>query len=73
MKNAKQGHGLLKKKSDALTVRFRAILSKIIDTKEKMGIQMKAASFSLAEAQYAAGDIRFLVKEKVKKNLFFFL
>jgi V-type H+-transporting ATPase subunit D len=28
---AKKGHGLLKKKSDALTIRFRAILQKIKD------------------------------------------
>jgi V-type H+-transporting ATPase subunit D len=51
-----KGHNLLKKKSDALTIRFRAILAKIIENKENMGSQMKEAAFSLATAKYSAGD-----------------
>ena len=31
LKGAQKGHSLLKKKSDALTIRFRAILNKIIE------------------------------------------
>ena len=31
LKGAVTGHSLLKKKSDALTMRFRAILSKIVE------------------------------------------
>ena len=31
LRGAQKGHSLLKKKSDALTVRFRAILKKIIE------------------------------------------
>ena len=65
LKNAKQGHKLLKSKSDALMLRLRAVLKDIVATKERMGTQMKAASFTLAEAQYATGDIRFLVSESV--------
>lgn len=42
---------MLKKKSDALTIRFRAILREILEAKEKMGVFMRAASFSLAEAR----------------------
>jgi V-type H+-transporting ATPase subunit D len=53
---AVKGHNLLKKKSDALTIRFRAILSKIIENKEKMGKLLKDASFSLAHAKYSVGD-----------------
>ena len=53
---ATRGHALLKKKSDALTVQFRAILKKIVATKESMGEAMRASSFSLAEAKYVAGD-----------------
>jgi len=49
-----KGHSLLKKKSDALTLRFRAILSKIAETKELMATQIKTASFSLAQAKWAA-------------------
>jgi len=54
LKGAQRGHSLLKKKSDALTMRFRAILFKIQEAKESMGIQMKDASFSLAQAKVAA-------------------
>ena len=31
LKGAQKGHSLLKKKADALTLRFRSILKKIID------------------------------------------
>lgn len=43
------GHSLLKKKADALNMRFRQILKKIVDTKEEMGRVMKASFFSLAQ------------------------
>lgn len=53
---ASRGHALLKKKADALTVQFRAILKKIYHAKEKLGSQMKGSYFALTEAKYAAGD-----------------
>jgi len=56
LKGAEKGHSLLKKKADALNMRFRLILREIKDKKEKMGQQMKDASFSLASAKFAAGD-----------------
>lgn len=67
LKGAVRGHSLLKKKSDALTLRFRSILSKIAEAKEQMGTQMKAASFALATAKYAAhpSDISHIVLENV--------
>ena len=43
------GHSLLKKKADALNMRFRQILRKIVETKEEMGRVMKASFFSLAQ------------------------
>lgn len=58
---------MLKKKSDALTMRFRAVLKKIIDTKVMMGEVMKEASFSLAEAKFAAGDLNHMVIQNVTK------
>jgi len=61
-KGAKKGYDLLKKKSDALTVRFRALLKDIYKTKKGIGQQMRDASFSLAHATYAAGG-------KFKKRL----
>lgn len=53
---ATKGHALLKKKADALTVRFRAILKEIIETKQTMGESLRGSFFSLIEAKYAAGD-----------------
>eukprot|EP00299_Pterocystis_sp_00344_P015118 c7536_g1_i1.p2 GENE.c7536_g1_i1~~c7536_g1_i1.p2 ORF type:complete len:244 (+),score=72.55 c7536_g1_i1:57-788(+) len=62
---AKKGHGLLKKKSDALTVRFRMMVKDLKQKKEAMGGQMKLAAFSLAEVKYVAGDIRSVVIDGV--------
>merc|ERR1712166_1327737 len=55
---AKKGHQLLKSKADALQVRFRAMLAKIMDAKEAMGSVMSDAFFSKTEAQYLAGDLK---------------
>ncbi len=52
------GYDLLKKKSDALTFRFREITRKIKEAKEAMGEQMRATIFSLTEAVWAAGDFK---------------
>ena len=67
LKGAQKGHSLLKKKADALTLRFRQVLKKIIDTKVLMGDVMKDASFSLAEAKFAAGDLNHMVIQNVNK------
>merc|ERR1712080_54501 len=61
------GHSLLKKKAEALQMRFRSILKKIIDTKQIMGEIMKEASFSLAEAKFATGDFNQVVLQNVNK------
>jgi len=71
LKGAVRGHSLLKKKSDALTLRFRSILSKIAECKETMGINMKSASFSLAKAKWAAqSDVTTTVLENVSTASF---
>jgi len=57
LKGAQTGHSLLKKKADALQMRFRLILKKIIDTKLLVGEVMKEAVFSMAEVKFTAGDI----------------
>ncbi|CAD6266068.1 unnamed protein product [Miscanthus lutarioriparius] len=63
---ATRGHALLKKKSDALTVQFRAILKRIVSAKDAMGDAMRAASLSLAEALYvAAAPLRHVVQQSV--------
>jgi len=72
LKGAIRGHSLLKKKSDALTMRFRALLGKLADAKEEMGKEMKTASFSLATAKWAASplDISHTVIENVGSTAF---
>lgn len=52
------GYDLLKKKSDALTFRFREITRKIKEAKESMGEQMRATIFSVTEAVWGAGDFK---------------
>ncbi|KAK8727967.1 hypothetical protein OTU49_009321 [Cherax quadricarinatus] len=65
---AVKGHSLLKKKAEALQLRFRQILSKIVDTKTLMGDVMKDAAFSLAEAKFASGgDFNQSVLQNVTK------
>jgi len=66
-KGAKKGHDLLKKKADALTIRFRAILKQILANKEAMGKEMRDAHFSLASAKYHAGDFSNAVLEGVSE------
>lgn len=63
---AVKGHALLKKKADALTMRFRQILKKIVQTKQDMGKNMRQSAFALTEAKYAAGDFRHTVLDGVE-------
>lgn len=71
LKGAQQGHSLLKRKSEALTKRFRDITKRIDEAKRKMGRVMQTAAFSLAEVQYATGDnIGYQVQESVKNARF---
>lgn len=66
VKGAQQGHSLLKKKADAMTMRFRKIVKMIVDNKQVMGEVMREAIFSLSEANYAAGDFREVVLQSAK-------
>jgi len=67
LKGAQKGHSLLKKKADAIQLRFRSILKKIMETKATMGEVMKEAAFSLAEAKFATGDFNQAVLQNVNK------
>ncbi|KAK3799250.1 hypothetical protein RRG08_054376 [Elysia crispata] len=67
LKGAQKGHSLLKKKADALTLRFRSILRNIIETKTEVGEVMKQAQFSLAEAKFTCGDISHVILQNVTK------
>lgn len=59
------GYELLKKKADALKMRFQAMLKEIQKTKLAMSNEASEAFFSLTQAQYAAGDFRTKVIESV--------
>jgi len=65
---AKKGHQLLKKKADALNMRFRQILRRILETKEKMGVSLRESNFALTEAKYTAGDsVKHTIVDSVKE------
>jgi len=67
---ARKGHELLKKKSDALKVRFRALLRQIKEAKEEVAELMPLAYISLASAYYAAGDFGETIANEAKKPTF---
>lgn len=60
---ATKGYELLKKKADALKVRFRDIAKAIHAEKSLMSESCSAAFFSLTSAQYAAGEFKHKVLE----------
>ncbi|KAJ3449139.1 v-type atp synthase subunit d [Anaeramoeba flamelloides] len=55
-KAAEQGYKLLKKKSDALTIKFRSMLNEIADKKEKMSEDIKDSVLKLSKAKYVIGE-----------------
>lgn len=57
LKGARKGYDLLKKKSDALTMKFRGLLREIRDTKLKVGNLTKEALFAYTEVKFVASDI----------------
>lgn len=67
LKGAQTGRNLLKKKADALTIRFRQILKRIIETKTLMGEVMREAALSLAEAKFTMGDFSQQILQNVNK------
>lgn len=71
LKGAEIGHSLLKRKSEALTKRFREITRRIDEAKRKMGRVMQVVAFSLAEVTYAVGgDIGYQVQKSAKSARF---
>lgn len=63
LKGAQTGHSLLKRKSDALSSRFRSILARIRKAKYEMNDLLKGAALAMAQVTYAAGDISYAVRE----------
>lgn len=62
-KAAQSGHGLLKKKADALKMKFRDYAKSIAETKSGMAADSSSAFFSLTQAEYAAGNFKQKVSE----------
>ncbi|XP_032671868.1 V-type proton ATPase subunit D-like [Odontomachus brunneus] len=62
---ARRGRDLLEKKVDGLSIRFRAILSRLLETKPQLGEVMRNAVFSLAQVNYVTGGINDLVLQTV--------
>lgn len=62
-KAAESGHKLLKKKADALKVKFRDYAKMIAETKGNMSNDASTAFFSLTQAEYAAGNFKQKVAE----------
>jgi V-type H+-transporting ATPase subunit D len=60
---AQKGFELLKKKADALKVRFRDMTKQIYATKMAMAEQAGGAFFSVTQAEYAAGKLTHKVAE----------
>lgn len=63
LKGAQTGHSLLKRKSDALSSRFRSILARIRKAKYEMNDLLKISALAMAQVNYAAGDISYAVRE----------
>lgn len=66
--NAFLGYSLLKRKSDALTSKFRKLLKDTIQGKEKVIEGFNEASYALANAVWSAGDFKSLVVESVGRS-----
>lgn len=62
-KAAEGGYKLLKKKADALKVKFRDYAKAIAETKANMSSDAASAFFSLTQAEYAAGNFKQKVSE----------
>jgi V-type H+-transporting ATPase subunit D len=62
-KAAEGGHKLLKKKADALKVKFRDYAKSIAETKSSMATDAASAFFSMTQAEYAAGNFKRKVAE----------
>jgi V-type H+-transporting ATPase subunit D len=62
-KAAESGHKLLKKKADALKVKFNDYAKNIAITKASMATDASSAFFSMTQAEYAAGSFKQKVAE----------
>ena len=69
LRSAQTGRNLLKRKSDAMTIRFRQVLRRIIEAKTLMATVISEAAFSLAEARFTSGDFGQQIMQNVSKSV----
>ena len=65
LQGAIRGHDLLKKKSDALAMKFRSLLREIREIKLKIGQLCQDAAFAYTEVKFINGDISPIVIQSV--------
>ena len=70
LKGAQKGYSLLKKKVDALMIRYGKMQNELRDAKLSIVDQMKHAHFSVTNALFVAGDITFAVQESLHTPAF---
>eukprot|EP00796_Vickermania_ingenoplastis_P005562 gene5562-4015_t len=63
---AEKGHSLLKKKADALALRYRHVMAELYKAKMEAADQIKGSYFTITQAQFIAGDISLAVTESLK-------
>ncbi|KAG5436836.1 hypothetical protein PCK2_001047, partial [Pneumocystis canis] len=69
LKAGLMGHSLLKRKSEALTKKFKTTVKLINDIKLNMGPTMQSAVFSLAEMIYVTGDdVKYQILERAQTS-----
>src|SRR3989338_9971210 len=71
LESTRKGFALLKKKSDALRIKFHSIASELKEEKEGMAKMFKLAYFSLSEARYHSqgNDLSFALLDRSKKSV----
>lgn len=67
LKSAERGYNLLKKKSDALQIRYRGILRMLQQKKEEVAKVLQAAYHSMSHAEYLGGNLVFYANDCRKK------
>ncbi|KAK8894981.1 H(+)-transporting V1 sector ATPase subunit D [Tritrichomonas musculus] len=65
LQGAIRGHDLLKKKSDALAMKFRSLLREIREIKLKIGQLAQDAAFAYTEVKFISSDISPIVIQSV--------
>ena len=66
LKGAQKGHSLLKRKADALVIKYRSLMVELRKAKLEVVGEMRDSHFAVTNANFVAGDISFAVQESLK-------